>query len=96
MGNAVSFLILFFLLTAGYLVQEIKKADIPLPEGDVAPPAPLLKHILEIQVTSTKQMPKSWNLISSLVTCYLDLSYQGVLGGQKHLFSFLSDSLLPV
>ncbi|NXX44222.1 VPP2 ATPase, partial [Tricholaema leucomelas] len=33
----------------GYLVQEIKKADIPLPEGDVAPPAPLLKHILEIQ-----------------------------------------------
>ncbi|XP_010077404.1 PREDICTED: V-type proton ATPase 116 kDa subunit a isoform 2 [Pterocles gutturalis] len=33
----------------GYLVQEIKKADIPLPEGDVVPPAPLLKHILEIQ-----------------------------------------------
>ncbi|KFP83936.1 V-type proton ATPase 116 kDa subunit a isoform 2, partial [Acanthisitta chloris] len=33
----------------GYLVQEIKKADIPLPEGDVAPPAPLLKHTLEIQ-----------------------------------------------
>ncbi|NWI95240.1 VPP2 ATPase, partial [Pitta sordida] len=33
----------------GYLVQEIKKAGIPLPEGDVAPPAPLLKHILEIQ-----------------------------------------------
>ncbi|KFO59395.1 V-type proton ATPase 116 kDa subunit a isoform 2, partial [Corvus brachyrhynchos] len=33
----------------GYLVQEIKKADIPLPEGDVAPPAPLLKHILEIK-----------------------------------------------
>ncbi|NWS15740.1 VPP2 ATPase, partial [Pachyramphus minor] len=33
----------------GYLVQEIKKAGISLPEGDVAPPAPLLKHILEIQ-----------------------------------------------
>uniref|UniRef100_A0A8D0L8M1 V-type proton ATPase subunit a n=1 Tax=Sphenodon punctatus TaxID=8508 RepID=A0A8D0L8M1_SPHPU len=33
----------------GYLVQEIKKADIHLPEGDVAPAAPLLKHILEIQ-----------------------------------------------
>ncbi|NWU06003.1 VPP2 ATPase, partial [Cephalopterus ornatus] len=33
----------------GYLVQEIKKAGISLPEGEVAPPAPLLKHILEIQ-----------------------------------------------
>ncbi|XP_030316349.1 V-type proton ATPase 116 kDa subunit a isoform X2 [Calypte anna] len=33
----------------GYLVQEIKKADIPLPEEDVAPPAPLMKHTLEIQ-----------------------------------------------
>ncbi|KYO39615.1 hypothetical protein Y1Q_0018678 [Alligator mississippiensis] len=33
----------------GYLVQEIKKADIPLPEGDVAPAAPVLKHVLEIQ-----------------------------------------------
>ncbi|NWI57956.1 VPP2 ATPase, partial [Calyptomena viridis] len=33
----------------GYLVQEIKRAGISLPEGDVAPPAPLLKHILEIQ-----------------------------------------------
>ncbi|NXK85849.1 VPP2 ATPase, partial [Formicarius rufipectus] len=33
----------------GYLVQEIKKAGISLPEGDVAPPAPLMKHILEIQ-----------------------------------------------
>nr|XP_006119744.1 V-type proton ATPase 116 kDa subunit a isoform X2 [Pelodiscus sinensis] len=33
----------------GFLVQEIKKADIPLPEGDTAPAAPQLKHILEIQ-----------------------------------------------
>lgn len=77
-----------FLFTPGYLVQEIKKADIPLPEGDVAPPAPLLKHILEIQVTSPKQMPKSWNLISSLMTCYLityDLSYRG---GRRICFPF--------
>lgn len=88
-----------FLLTPGYLVQEIKKADIPLPEGDVAPPAPLLKHILEIQVTSTKQMPKSCILISILMTSYLityGLNYRGVAGGQKHLFSFWSDSLLPL
>nr|XP_033809954.1 V-type proton ATPase 116 kDa subunit a isoform X2 [Geotrypetes seraphini] len=33
----------------GYLVQEIKKADIPLPEGDVTPIAPLPKHVLDIQ-----------------------------------------------
>ncbi|XP_050779466.1 V-type proton ATPase 116 kDa subunit a 2 isoform X1 [Gopherus flavomarginatus] len=33
----------------GFLVQEIKKADIPLPEGDTAPAAPHLKHMLEIQ-----------------------------------------------
>lgn len=47
----------------GYLVQEIKKADIPLPEGDVAPPAPLLKHILEIQVIFfTLQMPELFSV----------------------------------
>ncbi|KAM9330880.1 V-type proton ATPase 116 kDa subunit a 2 [Gastrophryne carolinensis] len=33
----------------GYLVQEIKKADIPVPEGSMLPAAPLPKHILEIQ-----------------------------------------------
>ncbi|XP_029427146.1 V-type proton ATPase 116 kDa subunit a isoform X2 [Rhinatrema bivittatum] len=33
----------------GYLVQEIKKADIPLPEGGIAPVAPLPKHVLDIQ-----------------------------------------------
>ncbi|XP_054852175.1 V-type proton ATPase 116 kDa subunit a 2 isoform X2 [Eublepharis macularius] len=33
----------------GYLVQEIKKADIPLPERDATPAAPLLKQMLEIQ-----------------------------------------------
>ncbi|XP_015274786.1 PREDICTED: V-type proton ATPase 116 kDa subunit a isoform 2 [Gekko japonicus] len=33
----------------GYLVQEIKKADILLPEGEMTPPAPLLKQMLEMQ-----------------------------------------------
>ncbi|XP_020644519.2 V-type proton ATPase 116 kDa subunit a 2 [Pogona vitticeps] len=33
----------------GYLVQEIKRADIPLPEGNVIPAAPPLKQMLEIQ-----------------------------------------------
>ncbi|KAM6965475.1 V-type proton ATPase 116 kDa subunit a [Aplochiton taeniatus] len=32
----------------GYLLREIKKAGIPLPEGDVNPVAPLPKHILVI------------------------------------------------
>ncbi|XP_031193833.1 V-type proton ATPase 116 kDa subunit a [Mastomys coucha] len=32
-----------------YLVQEITRADIPLPEGESSPPAPPLKHILEMQ-----------------------------------------------
>ncbi|XP_067329345.1 V-type proton ATPase 116 kDa subunit a 2 isoform X2 [Anolis sagrei] len=32
-----------------YLVQEIKRADIPLPEGTVTPAAPPLKQMLEIQ-----------------------------------------------
>ncbi|XP_075424475.1 V-type proton ATPase 116 kDa subunit a 2 isoform X2 [Ascaphus truei] len=33
----------------GYLVQEIRKADIHLPEGTITPAAPLPKHVLEIQ-----------------------------------------------
>uniref|UniRef100_U3FYS1 V-type proton ATPase subunit a n=1 Tax=Micrurus fulvius TaxID=8637 RepID=U3FYS1_MICFL len=33
----------------GYLVQEIKKSDIPLPEGNITPSAPPLKQMLEIQ-----------------------------------------------
>ncbi|KAM3940014.1 V-type proton ATPase 116 kDa subunit a 2 [Leptodactylus fuscus] len=33
----------------GYLVQEIKKADIPVPEANTLPAAPLPKHVLEIQ-----------------------------------------------
>ncbi|KAM5237711.1 V-type proton ATPase 116 kDa subunit a 2 [Ctenodactylus gundi] len=32
-----------------YLVQEITRADIPLPEGEVSPPAPPLKQVLEMQ-----------------------------------------------
>ncbi|KAM4708352.1 V-type proton ATPase 116 kDa subunit a 2 [Discoglossus pictus] len=33
----------------GYLVQEIRKADIPLPEVAMTPAAPLPKHVMEIQ-----------------------------------------------
>uniref|UniRef100_A0A3Q4BQ91 V-type proton ATPase subunit a n=1 Tax=Mola mola TaxID=94237 RepID=A0A3Q4BQ91_MOLML len=32
----------------GYLLKEVKKADISLPEGDVNPVAPLPKHIMSI------------------------------------------------
>ncbi|XP_023660102.1 V-type proton ATPase 116 kDa subunit a [Paramormyrops kingsleyae] len=32
----------------GYLLREIKKADIPLPDGEVNPVAPLPKHVLLI------------------------------------------------
>ncbi|ELK26418.1 V-type proton ATPase 116 kDa subunit a isoform 2, partial [Myotis davidii] len=32
-----------------YLVQEIQRADIPLPEGETSPPAPPLKQVLEMQ-----------------------------------------------
>ncbi|XP_071012808.1 V-type proton ATPase 116 kDa subunit a 2-like [Oncorhynchus clarkii lewisi] len=32
----------------GYLLREIKRADIPLPEGEVNPVAPLPKHVLVI------------------------------------------------
>uniref|UniRef100_A0AAY4CHD4 V-type proton ATPase subunit a n=1 Tax=Denticeps clupeoides TaxID=299321 RepID=A0AAY4CHD4_9TELE len=31
----------------GYLLREIKKSDIPLPEGEVNPVAPLPKHVME-------------------------------------------------
>uniref|UniRef100_A0A8C2CAM8 V-type proton ATPase subunit a n=1 Tax=Cyprinus carpio TaxID=7962 RepID=A0A8C2CAM8_CYPCA len=31
----------------GYLLREIKKEDIPLPEGEVNPAAPLPKHVME-------------------------------------------------
>lgn len=40
---------LFCILT-GYLLREIKKADISLPEGDVNPVAPLPKHVIAIMV----------------------------------------------
>ncbi|KAG9487631.1 V-type proton ATPase 116 kDa subunit a 2 [Eleutherodactylus coqui] len=33
----------------GYVVQEIKKAGIPVPEASMLPAAPLPKHVLEIQ-----------------------------------------------
>ncbi|XP_056602052.1 V-type proton ATPase 116 kDa subunit a [Triplophysa dalaica] len=32
----------------GYLLREIKKEDIPLPEGEVNPAAPLPKHVMSI------------------------------------------------
>ncbi|KAJ8286096.1 hypothetical protein GJAV_G00034500 [Gymnothorax javanicus] len=32
----------------GYLLRELKKADIPLPEGEVNPVAPLPKHVMVI------------------------------------------------
>lgn len=32
----------------GYLLREIKKEDIPLPDGDVNPAAPLPKHVMSI------------------------------------------------
>uniref|UniRef100_A0A2K5J5H2 V-type proton ATPase subunit a n=1 Tax=Colobus angolensis palliatus TaxID=336983 RepID=A0A2K5J5H2_COLAP len=36
-----------------YLVQEINRADIPLPEGETSPPAPPLKQVLEMQFEPT-------------------------------------------
>uniref|UniRef100_A0A8C4IDH9 V-type proton ATPase subunit a n=1 Tax=Dicentrarchus labrax TaxID=13489 RepID=A0A8C4IDH9_DICLA len=35
------------LFSTGYLLREVKKADISLPEGDVNPVAPLPKHVME-------------------------------------------------
>ncbi|KAL7986694.1 hypothetical protein Chor_012977 [Crotalus horridus] len=43
------------LILLRYLVQEIKKADIPLPEGNITPSAPPLKQMLEIQLESCVQ-----------------------------------------
>ncbi|KAM6340427.1 V-type proton ATPase 116 kDa subunit a 2 isoform 2-T2 [Alca torda] len=74
----------------GYLVQEIKKADIPLPEGDVAPPAPLLKHTLEIQeqlqkletelreVTKNKEKLRKNLLELTEYTCMLEVTQRFV------------------
>nr|AAP92640.1 Cc1-3 [Rattus norvegicus] len=47
----------FLLITLGgvYLVQEITRADIPLPEGEASPPAPPVKHVLEMQVTRSSR-----------------------------------------
>lgn len=45
----------FFYFIAVYLLREIKKADIPLPEGDVNPVAPLPKHVMLIMVSSILQ-----------------------------------------
>lgn len=39
------------LFLTGYLLREIKKADISLPEGDVNPVAPLPKHVMAIMVS---------------------------------------------
>lgn len=35
----------------GYLLKEVKKADISLPQADVNPVAPLPKHIMSIMVS---------------------------------------------
>lgn len=43
--------LLFLTFYTGYLMKEVKKADISLPEGDVNPIAPLPKHILSIMVS---------------------------------------------
>lgn len=40
------------LFLTGYLLREIKKADISLPEGDVNPVAPLPKHVMTIMVSN--------------------------------------------
>lgn len=44
------------LFCTGYLMKEVKKADISLPEGDVNPIAPLPKHILSIMVSYLQSM----------------------------------------
>lgn len=41
----------FSLFLTGYLLREVKKADISLPEGDVNPVAPLPKHVMSIMVS---------------------------------------------
>lgn len=48
--------LLFLTFYTGYLMKEVKKADISLPEGDVNPIAPLPKHILSIMVSYSQTM----------------------------------------
>lgn len=43
--------VVFNLFYTGYLMKEVKNADISLPEGDVNPIAPLPKHMLSIMVS---------------------------------------------
>ncbi|KFP76641.1 V-type proton ATPase 116 kDa subunit a isoform 2, partial [Apaloderma vittatum] len=86
----------------GYLVQEIKKADIPLPEEDVAPPAPLLKHILEIQeqlqkletelreVTKNKEKLRKNLLELTEYTCMLEVTQRFVRRTAEVLLRFIS------
>lgn len=42
-------------VSVAYLVQEINRAHIPLPEGETSPPAPPPKQVLEMQVTCLKE-----------------------------------------
>lgn len=49
-------------VSVAYLVQEINKADIPLPEGETSPPAPPLKQVLEMQVTCLKKLLRAAGL----------------------------------
>lgn len=51
-GHSETYLTVHLVFTV-YLVQEITRADIPLPEGEASPPAPPLKHVLEMQVTGS-------------------------------------------
>lgn len=65
----------FTFVSVAYLVQEINRADIPLPEGETSPPAPPLKQVLEMQVTCLKE--PLWSLVSDtasfLSSCHLVL-----------------------
>lgn len=42
---------IFFPLLTGYLLREIKKANIAVPEAEVLPAAPAPKNVLEIMVS---------------------------------------------
>lgn len=50
-----AYLMCLTFVSVAYLVQEINRADIPLPEGETSPPAPPLKQVLEMQVTCLKE-----------------------------------------
>lgn len=52
------------LFYTGYLMKEVKKADISLPEGDVNPIAPLPKHILSIMVSY-------WHKLYNYLVCII-------------------------